>query len=292
MSDEIERMFAALSDDADHVPRVSAPELRTRTNRQGAVRTTATLAVVAVAVAGTAVGGRWLLAGRHEPLPPAPATSVAASAHPSAAPSTVASAAPTDGPSAPSAPSAPASAAQPSAPAIPKSIPARAFLTAKDLGTEEGPETTTELMLPPLCPGGLPSDAQIGVRRTVRGMFVAPDKINGVVHHTVTVYQGDGARKFLTELKAKVKACPKHGDHTFELAEPAQEVDDAFQFRSTRKSSVAEEMGGPTTGEVSVFRVGDAVAIVTMNGWEDASIRTTDVLRLNTAARRNLDAWR
>ena len=58
-----------------------------------------------------------------------------------------------------------------------------------------------------------PSEGQVGVRASVRMFYRGPQSEptsvpDDTVYNTVTVYRGDGAEKYLDELRSAVEACP------------------------------------------------------------------------------------
>lgn len=190
-----------------------------------------------------------------------------------------------------------------SAPPIPLSVPDAAFLQAADTygGTVAAAER--EDMLPALCGPSFPSDAQLGVRRTVSMQFwTKPDHEGeipaGTLKQTLAVYKGDGAKRFVTELRAAVTGCPtrKQGadTHRHTLLQAAPRGDEALLIEVRYP---ARDLPGDLTGEeetrlVSVVRSADTVMVLYETGWEGGSTDPADMNRFTDAALTRLRAWR
>ena len=303
MSNEIERMFASLSADADSTPVMEATTLRTRTNRRAAAQTgLAGVALIAV-VAGTAFGGQWLLAGQNHPLvPPASSASVtpppatASPVPPSTSPSSAASNAPVTSTSS----TLPAS-------SIPKSIPLRAFLSKADLNDDAGVNSPSgeRTPLPSFCGAEFASDSTIGVRRTMRAFYrrlgaPAGNVPDGVVRQTVTVYKADGADDFMADLRAAVRDCATETDNTgdlkskYQLIGPVDAGDDSVRVEEQYEAESSPDSGelATFTQQISVVRSGDAVTILWTSGYENDSAVDSTVVALTRAASKNLADWR
>lgn len=311
MSNEIERMFASLSADADSTPLMPSTVVRTRTDRRAAAQAgLAGFALVAV-VAGTAFGGQWLLAGQGEQLPPPGGTGSAtpsAATAPSVTPSVPQSSPPTSS-SAGTSPAVPATGTSPTSPAraIPRSIPARAFLSKKDLNDDTGVTTPSDggAPLPSFCKATFASNDTVGVRRTLRALYRRPgtpvtNVPDGVLRQTITVHRADGAEEFMADLRAAVRGCrtetDDQGDRTarYRLINPVGVGDDSVRIEEKTTGAAAPDSDEQAvyTQQISVVRVGDAVTIIWTGGYENDSAIDSTVVALTRAAHRNVANWR
>ncbi|XVV09505.1 hypothetical protein ACQP2X_32240 [Actinoplanes sp. CA-131856] len=302
MSNELKKAFAALSADAGRGRLLPAAEVRHQSDRRAVRRGVLTVTAAAVLIAG-AFGTGWALGGddnsQRPVVPIAPSPSATSSPSVSVSP-------PAKPP--PSTLTSTSTAARTSSPppALPKSIPARAMLTKADGHTGDF-SRLTEIWDPTgLCgDADYPSTDDAAVRASVRltykrpglGAEYVPDD---VVHNTVTVYRGSGARDFLDELRAAVRACPAGG-----------EGDPPPKYRSLGSPGLGDEslmversaVGRAGTGEpdpaaerqityIVAIRVEDAITLLDTSGWENAgSIRSSVDSLAETAADR-LTAWR
>ncbi len=309
MPDEIRALFTALADDADHAPRAHPGELRGRADRRAHVRATVTVVAAAVLMAGTAVGGNFLLAADHQPLPahPGPSASVTAAA---TAPATPSGSPPASAPASPaatpgSAPASPPSTSPSAAPGastkpVPAAIPDRAFATVQDtLMPEHVPYQTSEWLLPTeFCTQTFPSDAQTGVRRSMYAPFRRPGTPenhgpDGGVTETLTIYRGDGARQAFAEFRAAARDCPSNGRSTFAVDGAIPVGDESLLIRATFVGQVPPHNDKLTlTSYLAVVRVGDSLITMHVGVWETVSVQRADADRLTRAAVRNLTAWR
>jgi hypothetical protein len=301
MPNDVERLFAALAQDATKVRLAPAADVRRRGDRRLLVQSVAGLAAVAVLVAGVTIGARTVLAG-PDPAPVLPASPAPSAPLPSTpAPSGSTPAGPVE-PSSPPPSSPPPS--SPAAPSIPDSIPARAFLQKADWnGTVvDGPERTS-YDVPRLCGALPPGDELLGVSGTSMLTYRAPDvpaeyTPNGIVYDTVTVYRGSGASDFLRELRDAARTCPVDtiagreyryrsrgsvgsGDESLLIEESTAGYDDA-----------GEPTGGKRYAYIAAVRVGDTVALVQLDGWESASAKRADAVTFARAAGRRVGDWR
>ena len=311
MSNEIERMFASLSADADSTPVMEATTLRTKTNRRAAAQTgLAGFALVAV-VAGTAFGGQWLLAGQGRPLAP-PGSSASATppavTTPTAAPSTAPSGAPSTPPSSTASdePSPNASSASP-APTVPKSVPLRAFLSKAELNDSSGfnEESGDEEALPSFCRADFASDDSIGVGSTLRAFYrrqgeEVTNVPDGVLLQAVTVYKAQGAQAFMNELREAVDDCVKETategkDDEYRTLGPIDVGDDSFRievrYQAPARLDSEDEMA-TFTQQISVVRAGDTVTILRTQGYENFSAPDAAVVAMTRAAYQNVTDWR
>jgi hypothetical protein len=306
MSNEIERMFASLSTDADNTPVMEAATLRTKTNRRAAAQSgIAGVALIAV-VAGTAFGGQWLLAGQGRPLPP-PGSSTSATATAPAVPSSAAASSAAPSSAVPSSAATKPSSAPP-ARTIPKSIPLRAFLSKADLNDDRGvhpPSSADRAPLPSFCEAEFASASTIGVRRTLRAFYrgltsAVTNVPDGVVRQTVAVYKADGAKDFMADVRAAVGDCATETDDaddltsTYKLISPVDVGDDSIRVeeRYTAESSPDSQELASFTQQISIVRVGDAVTILWTSSYENDSAIDKTVVALTRAAHKNLADWR
>ncbi|BCY10308.1 hypothetical protein [Actinoplanes sp. L3-i22] len=254
MSSEWDEAFAALARDAGRARLAGAAEVRRRAGRRSAVRGAAGVVGVAVLVAGVSVGARLVLADGERGLPVAP-------------------------------PSVSATAVRP----LPTSIPAVALLTAEDAHAKPGEFERLGAALPPpvLCDrADYPSESQAAVRASVRTVArmsshagLAPDD---AVVNTVSVYRGDGAVRFLAEVRAAAQVCeryrvvrsPGYGDDSVVLGTVKGDGD------SMRKTYLI------------VVRVGDAVTLVESDGYLPLASYLPTVQSLAKKAGQRLVAWR
>jgi hypothetical protein len=281
-----------------------------------AIRTAATGIAVAVAVAGSAFSGQWLLSGDGPPAAPIAAAPAAAPVPVSQAPSTVpttssptpsSSASPAPSPRRP-APTRPAAApaptsASPTARSIPASVPSRVFLAPAERNDRSPATDSTGRMLPVLCRSDLADGYRVGVRRTKSALFrneaTPPDSVvDGSLQHTVTVHRGDGAEEFMSALRAAVNACPEDTvegtRYRYRLADGGRVGDDSILME--RQYEQPESVESTTlvwrTALVSAVRVGDAVTVVDATGWEGTDVTAERMVDLTDAAYRRLDDWR
>jgi len=268
---ELDRAYHALAHEADTV-RLAAPDtLRARADRRTRLRVTAVAVAAAIAVGSALVGTQWVFrADGAAPLPPGstatatppPPTSVAAtSAPPSSTPATT----------------PPATSADPTGRAAPKSIPNSAFLQVADTnGQEPVVDAESEDVLPALCEARFASDDDADLRRTRRVTYwkasgregYVPD---GTFRQTVTVYQPDGASRFLDEVRGAVEACPEDGDRQYRMLSAPEHGDESltFEMRYPTVDVEGKATGGSDVRIVSVVRIGDIVTVLYETGWED-----------------------
>lgn len=295
MPNDLDRMFAALSADADAARLAPAATVRRRADRRLAMQSVAGVAAVAVLATGAITGTRFVLTARDGGTPNPPAQSAPAVVPPiTEAPSNPPSDPPSTAPS--SAESTPP--ANPSgAPArsIPRSVPDRAFLQPADWpGDLEGPTRQDTAESPEICGTSWGSDDRIGVRATAsmlfRGENTPSDYVpDGTISHTVTVYRGDGAEQFLDELRKAVLDCAGHRS-----LGSVDAGDDSVLVRIAVPGYADD--GSPVDGEnvayLGATRVGDSVAMVEVRGWESASSEQAESETFTRKAADRLEAWR
>jgi hypothetical protein len=304
MSNDVERMFASLAEDAGRARLAPAADVRRRADRRLAVQSVAGVAAVAVLVTGVTVGARTVLADPdRSPVVPVESVAPGPSA-PAPGPSAITPPAKTS-PSSPS--SRPPSSRPPSsapAPSIPDSIPARAFVQKADWDGDvvDGP-TRTAHEIPQLCGTKLPSDDLIGVRATAVLSFRAPgvpDEYtpNGTVHDTVTVYRGAGARDFLRDLRDAVRTCPvdtvEGREYRYRSRGPVGQGDESLLIEESTAGygDDGEPSGTTRYAYLAAVRTGDTVAFVEVDGWESASAERDDAVTFARAAGRRAGDWR
>ena len=307
MSNDLEGAFAALSADAGRGRLPAAADLRRRADRRAVRRSLATAGAAAVLVAAAA-GTGWALAGDPGPRPPVQNAGPAPSAPLSAAPSVRPSPDSPSPTSSPSTPSVPPSSTPPSssAPPLPTSIPARAMLGEAD-GAEGNFHRMDDIWdTTRFCSAArYPSAKQAAVRASVMLLYRGPDSEPGsipddTIYDTVTVYRGDGARDFMSELRAAVRACPtgKVGDldaryrslGSFGAGDQSLLIERSWPARQGDGEPVTD--GSRTQVYLAAVRVGDAVTLVDARGYENFSSDRRVVESLATIAGERLADWR
>ena len=308
MSNDLEGAFAALSDDAGRGRLPTAADVRRRADRRAVRRSLASAGLAALLVAGAA-GTGWALAGDPAPRPPVQDAGPAPSATPSVAPSVPPSSPPA--PSSPppsSSPSSPPPSSVPasSAPPLPTSIPARAMLGEAD-GAEGNVNRLEDIRDDTaFCADArYPSVKRAAVRATVMLLYRGPDTEpssvpDDTIYNTVTVYRGDGASDFMTELRAAVRACPtgRSGDldlryrslGSFGAGDQSLLIERSYPAVQGDGEPVTD--GSRTQTYLAAVRVGDAVTLVEARGYENFSSDRRRVESLATTAGERLADWR
>ncbi len=306
MPNDVERLFASLTEDAGRARLVPAADVRRRADRRLMVQSVAGLAAVAILVTGVTVGARTVLADPdRSPVLPAESVSPApATRTPSApAPSAPAPAPSTPPPSRP-APDDPVQTSASAPPAVPDTVPARAFLQKADWdgSVVDGP-TRVPHDLPELCGDNLPGEDAVGVRGTSVLTFRAPGvpdgyTPNGTVHDTVTVYRRSGARDFLRQLREAVRACPVDTvggrEFRYRARGPVGSGDESLLIEQTTAGygDAGEPSGTTRYAYLAAVRTGDTVAFVEVEGWESVSAERDDAVTFARAAGRRAAQWR
>ncbi|MGK5681942.1 hypothetical protein [Actinoplanes sp. URMC 104] len=311
MSNEVERGFAALSSDADRGLLLSGPELRRQAGRRSGRRAGLAAAATAVLVVG-AIGAGWALARDDTGKTAlAPAASVAPSeiAAPSTAPVSVppTTVAPSTGSGPTGEPSSgPTTKPTTSGPAVPKSVPARALLTAGD-GISDFIRLDEPEKLREFCSKAtFPSREQIGVEAGVRFFYRGPDSEPGsipddTIFNTVSVFRGDGARDYLGELRRAVEKCPSgkadNGlEYEFDVLGSLGVGDESVlierSYQATDGAGEPMNNGAKTSVYVVAVRVNDAVTVVDSRGYENISSDRSSVEALARTAAKHLEQWR
>ncbi|MFC6566178.1 hypothetical protein [Actinoplanes utahensis] len=157
-------------------------------------------------------------------------------------------------------------------------IPAEALLQPADTGgAEAGKLAEGEFAhVRPLRPCGdarYPSDASrtdaVAMRYLIPGEQ-AGSVPAGVVVEFVGRHRAGGAAEQFTDIKAAIAKCPGglgKGQHKWEIVKS----DDGFMVvRISQKYSYADEAPATVSTFAAVSRVGEAIVVVTDNGWENS----------------------
>lgn len=311
MPNELERAFGVLSDEAGRAQLAPAQAVRRRGDRQTFTRAAAGAAAVAVLVTGVTVGARVVLAGPdHRPMP-VPADSPSPPVvPPGPSPTQAAPTRPVPSSPDPSSESPPPASAPPppstqesTASALPKSVPARAFLQESDVpGQAKGaPEWlgAGDHKMPEFC--GNDYDRASAARATQVLLYASadapPDSTpKSAVYEDVIVFRGDGAERFMNDLRAAVRDCATDGDVKHLARGPVGAGDESLLIERNRPATTDE---GSPVGDGSLHRVyfaavriGDSVAFLADTGWESGSAERTDTIQLARRAAARLEAWR
>lgn len=305
MSSEIQRAFAALAEDAGRVRLAAAETVRERADRRLIRQAVTGVALVSVLVLVVAVGAWMFVAYSGKPAPVPAASATPAPSDPVA---------PSPSTSVPGSPSLSASSAT-APPAtqrpMPTSIPAWAFLQTSDVPgrAKAAPERIAQgdsWWLPRLCGADYDQRDRIGIRRTQEILFgsagapadATPD---AAVYEDIIVYRGDGARVFMADLRAAVRACPSSKtDAGVTVRNYSRGTigagDESLLIEQTRPAfgDSGEPVGDGSLHHLywAVVRIGDSVAFVSNTGWESASADRSDTVHLGRRAAARLAAWR
>lgn len=302
MSTELERAFAALSSDADRAGLAPPQTIRREGDRQRLTVALAGAAAVAVLVTGVSVGARLVAGPDRSPTVPAvtpgPVSPTPSAPSPSKSPKSVVPVAPEK--SSPSTPAPP-----PEAPDIPDSIPARAFVQAADApgeGSKPERQGAGDHDLPDFCGKSYEQRSATGIRAT-QVMFYksagspADSTPKSALYEDVIVFRGDGAEKFMADLRAAVGDCPgETGDERNVSLGRIGVGDDSLLIERNNPAMTDE---GIPVGDGSLHRVyfaairiGDSVAFLNDTGWESGSADRADTTHLARKAADRLAAWR
>lgn len=303
MSGDLERMFSSLRTDSDAVPLPAPSALRRRGDRRTRGRAIAGLLAVALLTGGTAIGVRQLLAGSAGPTPPIADTRPPATT-----------------PTSPPATTSPSVTASPPGSPTPSSdpgltIPDRAFLHQEDTvfgqpvpaDYPRGPHTDfahvgDEYLPQPCSSGEFDSDSAIEARRAV-GVYVdhyhdsASDPYPKQVDQTITRYAGDGARRYLADLRSAIDRCPsvsRNGTlYHHRMLATGLAGDDSFLISRTFLTRyIPEHPLYEATYYVAVVRVGDTVAVLYDQGWESSPSPRAEIETLADRAAARVSQWR
>ncbi|MCY1138462.1 hypothetical protein OWR29_10680 [Actinoplanes sp. Pm04-4] len=312
MPNEIERGFAALSSDAERGLLLAGPELRRQAAKRHSRRIAVTAGAAVVLVVG-AVSAGWAVTNTGDDpntsLPPAVSGTGAAST-PAAPASSAPSLAPPSSSTAPASPTTtrPSTTAPTTKPpAIPGSVPARALLADSDTGVSDLARVEDEFEPLEFCSKAkFASEGEVGVRATVRMFYRGPKSEptsvpDDTVYNTVTVYRGDGAEDYLTELRRAVEACPTGKVGTSEAqfdslgslgtGDESILIDRSYEARDGEGEPVNN--GSRNHTYIAAIRVGDAVTLVDGRGYEGWGAARADFERqLAGRAAARLQDWR
>ena len=192
---------------------------------------------------------------------------------------------------------------------IPAEVPDTAFLQSGDVpGTVKGLSRLSagERPLPRFCGAPYEQAELLGVRATQRILFSSagspPEATpKAAVYEDILVFRAAGAQAFMTGLRDAVTACSSQPDpvgvevHNF-LRGSVGAGDESVLVEQSRPATdeVGEALGDGTEQQRfwAVTRVGDAVAVVTNEGWECCSADQGDTVLLARRATQRLEAWR
>jgi hypothetical protein len=307
MSNELERAFAALSSDADRARLAPAPSVRRHGNRQTAARAVAGAAAVVVLVTGVTVGARMVLAGPGPQLPAPPAPSSSPSVPPPVADRSSPPPPPASDRSTPAPPSSPSSAppsSLPASPKIPSSIPARAFVQASDApgeGAEPERQGAGDHDLPDFCGEDYTRGDDLGIRATqlmlYRSADAPPDSTpKSALFEDVLVFRGDGAEKFMDDLRDAVAGCPSEEPDRNTSLGPVGAGDESLLIERSNPAMTDEGVPADDGALHKIYfaavRKGDAVAFLCDTGWESGSADRADTTHLAERPGTRLANWR
>lgn len=295
-NDDLENMFAALSDDAAHARLAPAETLRVRADRQTLTRSVSGVAAVAVLVAGVAVGSRLVLA--DEALPPSPPGQ--------SIPATTPSTTPSAGPSGPPGGGAsrvpvPLSSVTFGSASIPALIPDRAFLRGPDVNGGQPRRLRSGTLVPlTICgPSQFASEKRVGARGGIevhdqdgRAGFTP----RSTVTEMVTIYRDDGAAALLDETRAELRNCSAGADLTYRSLGSLDLGDESILVRGSQRArgddGELSPGGGTTDFYLARIRVRDAVVELLVTGYEAQSVERARAEALARRAVQRLTGWR
>jgi hypothetical protein len=179
-------------------------------------------------------------------------------------------------------------------------IPATAFLQVADVRYPESKQPNDPKWVPKFCgTAALGPTNTVAIRQTATFFFGDPNKtLEGTVAETITQYRGAGAPAYLQELRRLVAACPvdtktEPGDrHT--IVPGASLGDESVVVRSVSEVTVPygpEEEKKDLASYLVVIRVGNAVTVLQVEGWEMVDPSAEQVEHLSRAAHDRLRAW-
>ena len=300
----LERLYAALGDEAQVAPLAPPEELRRRGDRRTARRAVIAGAVAAVLVAGAAAGGSLLLAGppvkvEPGPQPGTPRVTAAPTTPPSPTSSqgTTSSASPSEGPSRGAAGERPP----------PTAVPDGVFLTADELNTTAPLSRPADRFLPSLCRRA-PIDSGVGVRRTLSGYVGEPsapvDSVPGAqLTQSIAVYRNPTyAWRFLESLGGAPSSCPTEpiasGTMRYRALTDARAVGSDAVLIQQQVPASDLVTGGPVPGTwifyTAAVRHGDAVVVLYTYAYENWGLDEDPAFMVNLLRRAydKVAAWR
>jgi hypothetical protein len=274
---DYERMYASLAHEVDDMILTAPDTLRRDADRRTRIRVVATVAAAAVLVAGTAIGGQWMLRADASRPPEPGSSTISGTPQPSPSP-----ASPTAPPGATREPSTPAQVANPlSPPVAPSSIPDSAFLRMTDTNGSGQPRETLEDGPPRLCGAKYRSASLIKARRGFFYLYWSrkgtADVPSTSLHETITTYREDGGPRFLDELREAVRRCPRDRDGAATYRHrivPGPAYGDESIWIETRTPARDYTTGAPLGHDYirfgTVVRVGNVVMMIWDLGYENA----------------------
>jgi hypothetical protein len=276
----LERLYAALGDEAQVAPLAPAEDLRRRGDRQTARRAVLAGTVAAVLVAGAAAGGSLLLAGPPQTVQPGPQPTTVAPTTPAPTP-TSGTTPPTTTPVSPTASPSGTTATGERPP--PTAVPDAVFLTADELNTTAALARPADRYLPSFCRRA-PIDNGVAVRRTLSGYVNEPgtpvDSAPGAqLTQSIAVYEHPSyAWSFLESLGGAPSSCPTEpiASGTMSYRSRSSEVrgvgTDAVLVEQQIPASddvTGEPVPGTWTFYTAAVRHGDVVVVLYTYAYEN-----------------------
>ncbi|GIE10976.1 hypothetical protein Afe05nite_28160 [Paractinoplanes ferrugineus] len=184
---------------------------------------------------------------------------------------------------------------------IPKAIPASAFLQVSDAPEKARQKPArADHDLPAFCGKSYEQKDRIGVRATQLLLIQSKGESEGstpksAVYEDVLVYRGDGAKEFMTDLRAAVKNCASDEDDKNFLRGSIEAGDDSELIEQSTPAT--DDAGEPVQGQPSrlfwaVVRHADTIAFVSNTGWESSGAEKADTVKLGTRAAARVKEWR
>lgn len=192
---------------------------------------------------------------------------------------------------------------------IPAEIPDTAFLQIVDVpGLIKGIARLAdgERQLPRFCGAPYDQPELLGLRATRRILFSSagspPEATpKAAVYEDILIFRGTGAQAFVTGLRDAVQACASQADEVgFQVRNVLRGTvgagDESVLVESSRPATNNEgdslDDGSEQSTFLAVARVGDAVTLVTNEGWETGSADQGDTVLLAQRATHRLASWR
>ncbi|GGN81306.1 hypothetical protein GCM10010112_57610 [Actinoplanes lobatus] len=199
---------------------------------------------------------------------------------------------------------------------MPLAIPDSVFLQPEEIRESRYPKDSEVAMLPSLCGADLDAAGRIGLRRqehiVYRNLTTPMNRsFDAYVEQTVTVFEGDGAERYMEALRSAVASCPGETitDHLprgprstpvpsaelrYRMLAPVGVGDDALlieQIEPLIAQSTNREI--KATDRIAAFRVGDTVVTMDFNATQITPVvDEANMERLIRAAHRRLVDWR
>lgn len=190
------------------------------------------------------------------------------------------------------------------------SVPDVAFLQPGDLpGQIKGVPVRLEdgsRSLPSFCGIAYEQSDRLAARATVRLLYSSPGSTaestpKASVYEDILVFREDAAAAFVTGLRAAVAGCASQADDvgvrvTNQLLGAVSAGDESELIEQRRGSTdeLGEPRGDGSTQSMywAAVRAGDAIAFLTVIGWECTSADRADAVTLGQRAAERLAAWR